>query len=181
MLPTVKPTRRFLVLGPWAAGRGRHLLMSQHIATISWKNTGTEFLQGRFSRAHTWTFDGGLTVPASAAPSVVRPPLSDPSAVDPEEAFVAALSSCHMLTFLHFARKAGFQVASYDDAAIGEMTKNERGVPFISTVKLNPRIVYDGDKQPSPEELHQLHHEAHEQCFIAQSVKTEVTVNDPPA
>lgn len=152
--------------------------MSQHTATITWKDTGTEFMQGRFSRAHTWTFDGGLTVPGSASPSVVRPPLSDPAAVDPEEALVASLSSCHMLTFLHLARLAGFQVQSYEDAAVGEMAKNERGVPWISTVTLNPRIVYAGDKRPSAEQLEQLHHKAHEQCFIAQSVKTDVKVND---
>ena len=154
--------------------------MSQHTATISWKDTGTEFMQGRFSRAHSWTFDGGLTVPGSASPAVVRPPLSDPAAVDPEEAFVASLSSCHMLTFLHLARRAGFHVQSYDDAAVGEMTKNEKGVPFISVVTLNPRIVYGGEKRPSAEELAHLHHESHEQCFIAQSVKTEVKVNDVP-
>lgn len=155
--------------------------MSQHTATISWKNTGTEFMQGRFSRAHSWTFDGGLTVPASASPTIVRPPLSDPGAIDPEEAFVASLSSCHMLTFLHLARRAGFQVDGYDDAAVGELTKNEAGALFISAVTLNPRIVYGGDKRPSPAELSELHHQAHEQCFIAQSVKTIVTVNDPPA
>lgn len=155
--------------------------MSQHTATISWKNAGTEFMQGRFSRAHTWTFDGGLTVPASASPSVVRPPLSDPAAVDPEEAFVASLSSCHMLTFLHLARRGGFQVESYEDAAVGELTKNSAGAMAISQVTLNPRIVYGGDKRPSAEELNQLHHDAHEQCFIAQSVKTEVTINDQSA
>lgn len=155
--------------------------MSQHTATISWKNTGTEFMQGRFSRAHSWSFDGGLTVPASASPAVVRPPLSDPAAVDPEEAFVASLSSCHMLTFLHLARRAGFQVDSYDDGAVGELSKSATGALFISAVTLNPRIVYGGDKRPSAEELQQLHHDAHEQCFIAQSVKTEVTVKDQSA
>jgi organic hydroperoxide reductase OsmC/OhrA len=152
--------------------------MSQHTASISWKSSGAEFMQGRFSRAHTWTFDGGLTVPASASPSVVRPPLSDPAAIDPEEALVASISSCHMLTFLHLARKAGLQVDSYDDAAVGEMTKNASGVFFISKVTLNPKIVYGGEKRPSPAELAQLHHDAHEQCFIAQSVKTEITIND---
>ena len=135
-------------------------------------------MQGRFSRAHTWAFDGGLVVAASASPAVVRPPLSDPSAIDPEEAFVASLSSCHMLTFLHLARRAGFQVDSYEDAAVGELTKNTAGVLSISAVKLSPRIVYGGDKRPSPDELEQLHHDAHEQCFIAQSVKTEITVQD---
>ena len=159
--------------------------MSQHTATISWKDAATDagesFGKGRFSRAHTWSFDGGLTVPASSSPAVVRPPLSDPAAVDPEEAFVASLSSCHMLTFLHLARVAGFQVASYDDAAVGEMTKNERGVPFISAVTLHPRIVWVGDRRPPAEVLTKLHHDAHEQCFIAQSVKTHITVNDPHA
>lgn len=152
--------------------------MSQHTATISWKNTGAEFMQGRFSRAHTWSFDGGLTVPASASPAVVRPPLSDPAAVDPEEAFVASIASCHMLTFLHLARKGGFQVDSYDDAAVGEMTKNAAGAFFISKVTLNPRITYGAEKRPSAEELARLHHDAHEQCFIAQSVKSDIVVDD---
>lgn len=152
--------------------------MSQHTARIAWKNTGTEFMQGKFSRAHTWTFDGGLTVPASASPAVVRPPLSDPAAVDPEEAFVASLSSCHMLTFLHLARRAGFQVESYDDDAVGELTKDAAGAIFISKVTLKPRIVYGAEKRPSSDEVARLHHDAHEQCFIAQSVKTEVTVQD---
>jgi organic hydroperoxide reductase OsmC/OhrA len=154
--------------------------MSQHTARIAWKNAGTEFMQGKFSRAHTWTFDGGLTVPASASPAVVRPPLSDPGAIDPEEAFVASLSSCHMLTFLHLARRAGFQVESYDDDAVGELTKNAAGAFFISKVTLNPRIVYSADKRPSSEELARLHHDAHEQCFIAQSVRTEVQVGSEP-
>lgn len=150
--------------------------MSRHTATIHWKHDGGDFLQGRYSRAHAWTFDGGVTVPASASPAVVRPPLSDPGAVDPEEAFVAALSSCHMLTFLHLARLAGFEVRGYDDEAVGELTKNAHGVPFVSTVTLHPRIVYGAGGGPSPERARELHHAAHEQCFIAQSVKTEVTV-----
>jgi organic hydroperoxide reductase OsmC/OhrA len=158
--------------------------MSQHHATIRWanrgsNNAGSDFLGGRYARAHTWTFDGGLTVPGSSSPSVVPAPLSDPAAVDPEEAFVAALSSCHMLTFLHVARRAGFAIESYEDAAVGDMAKNERGVPFVKVVTLNPRIIYGGDKRPSTEALAKLHHDAHEQCFIAQSVKTEVVVNDP--
>jgi organic hydroperoxide reductase OsmC/OhrA len=150
--------------------------MSEHKATISWQSAGPDFMQGRFSREHTWTFDGGLSVPASASPSVVRPPMSNPANIDPEEAFVASLSSCHMLTFLHVARKAGFQIDSYHDEAVGHMKPNERGVPWISAVTLNPKIVYGGDKRPTPEEEARLHHDAHEGCFIAQSVKTEVTV-----
>jgi organic hydroperoxide reductase OsmC/OhrA len=150
--------------------------MAEHRATISWKNGSAEFMQGRYSREHTWTFDGGFTVPASAAPSVVRPPLSNPAHVDPEEAFVASLSSCHMLTFLHVARLAGFAIESYDDEAVGHMTPNERRVPWVSSVTLNPKIVYGGDKRPTPEEESRLHHQAHDGCFIAQSVKTDVKV-----
>lgn len=113
---------------------------------------------------------------ASSSPSVVPPPLSDPSGVDPEEALVAALSSCHMLTFLHEARKQGFAVLSYDDEAVGEMSKNERGVPWVSRVVLHPKVVFSPEKTPSAEELAQLHHLSHEGCFVAQSVKTAVDV-----
>jgi organic hydroperoxide reductase OsmC/OhrA len=150
--------------------------MSQHRATISWKGTGTDFIHGKYSREHTWSFDGGVVVPGSASPAVVAAPWSNAANVDPEEAFVAAVSSCHMLTFLYVASKAGFQVDSYDDEAIGTMTKNERGTPWVSSVTLQPKIHYGGSKPPSPTEEAHLHHEAHEQCFIAQSIKTEVTV-----
>jgi organic hydroperoxide reductase OsmC/OhrA len=150
--------------------------MSQHKAIVSWKSDNEHFLQGKFTRAHSWTFDGGVMVPASASPSVVPAPLSSAAAVDPEEAYVASVSSCHMLTFLWEARKAGFRIDSYDDEAVGEMTKNERGVPWISTIVLHPRIVYGGDKRPSAAEEAVLHHKAHDGCFIAQSIKTEVTV-----
>jgi organic hydroperoxide reductase OsmC/OhrA len=150
--------------------------MSKHRATISWKCTSTDFINGRYSREHTWSFDGGVVVPASPSPSVVPAPWSNPANVDPEEAYVAAVSSCHMLTFLYLAGKEGFQVDSYDDEAIGEMTKNERGTPWVSSVTLQPKIHYSGSKQPNPAEEERLHHEAHEQCFIAQSIKTEITV-----
>jgi organic hydroperoxide reductase OsmC/OhrA len=150
--------------------------MSQHKATVSWKSDNENFMTGKFTRLHSWTFDGGAVVPASASPSVVPAPYSSPTCVDPEEAFVASVSSCHMLTFLHEARKAGFRVDAYDDEAVGEMTKNERGVPWISKITLNPRIVYGGDKRPSAEDVDQLHHKAHDFCFIAQSIKTEVIV-----
>jgi organic hydroperoxide reductase OsmC/OhrA len=150
--------------------------MSKHRATISWKCTSTEFINGRYSREHTWSFDGGVVVPASPSPSVVPAPWSNPANVDPEEAYVAAVSSCHMLTFLYLAGKEGFQVDSYEDEAIGAMTKNERGTPWVSSVTLQPKIHYSGSKQPNPAEEAHLHHEAHEQCFIAQSIKTEVTV-----
>jgi len=133
-------------------------------------------MQGKFTRAHSWTFDGGVVVPASASPAVVPAPYSNAAAIDPEEAYVASVSSCHMLTFLWEARKAGFRIDSYDDDAVGEMTKNERGVPWISKIVLHPRIVYGGDKRPSPADEAELHHKAHDGCFIAQSIKTDVTV-----
>ena len=150
--------------------------MAQHKAKIEWKCTTPDFRLGKYTREHTWAFDGGVTVPASAAPAVVPAPYSNPANVDPEEAFVASLSSCHMLTFLHVARQAGFQVESYEDEAVGDMAKNERGVAWVAVVTLNPRIVYAGDKHPSPEQEAELHHKAHDGCFISQSVKTEVKV-----
>lgn len=151
--------------------------MSNHTATIRWNRTSEEFLKGRYSREHTWAFDGGAVIQASPSPSVVPVPFSNPAHVDPEEAYVAALSSCHMLTFLYLAGRSGFQVDSYEDEAAGVMTKNEHGAFWLSTVTLNPRIVYSGAKQPTQEQETHLHHEAHAQCFIANSVKTEVVVN----
>jgi organic hydroperoxide reductase OsmC/OhrA len=150
--------------------------MSQHTATITWQRTDPGFLEGRYSREHTWSFDGGLSVPASSSPAVVRAPFSNPANIDPEEAFVVSLSSCHMLTFLHVARQAGFQVDSYVDQAVGHTTPNERKVPWVSSVTLSPKIAYGGDKRPTADEEKHLHHLAHEGCFIAQSVKTVVTV-----
>lgn len=150
--------------------------MSEHKATIRWKRTSPDFLKGRYSREHTWTFDGGATIPASPSPSVVPAPYSNPAHVDPEEAFVASLSSCHMLTFLYLASRQGFLVDSYEDEAVGVVTKNEQGVPWVSTVTLHPKIAYGGDKLPTPSEEQRLHHQAHEQCFIANSVKSRITV-----
>src|SRR5882672_7031920 len=156
--------------------------MAEHRAIIRWKRTSPEFLKGKYSREHSWTFDGGLTIPASPSPAVVPVPYSNPAHVDPEEAFIASVSSCHMLTFLYLASKQGFQVDSYDDEAIGVMTKNDRGVPWISTITLHPRIAYGGERRPTPAEEDHLHHGAHEQCFIANSVKTDVKVaGDKPA
>ena len=150
--------------------------MSEHKAIIRWKRTSEEFLKGKYSREHTWSFDGGLTVPASPSPSVVPAPWSNPANVDPEEAFVAAISSCHMLTYLYVASKQGFQLDSYDDEATGAMSKNEGGVPWVSSVTLHPKIVYSGENRPTPADEERLHHAAHEQCFIANSVKTRITV-----
>jgi organic hydroperoxide reductase OsmC/OhrA len=150
--------------------------MSEYKATIRWARSGPDFLKGKYSREHTWTFDGGLTVPASSSPAVVPAPWSNPAGVDPEEAFVAAISSCHCLTFIWLASKAGFQIDSYEDTAVGIMTNNKQGVPWVSRVTLHPKIVYGAGKEPSAAELEHLHHEAHAQCFIANSVKTEIVV-----
>lgn len=150
--------------------------MSQHSATIRWTRTGPDFPKRRYSREHTWIFDGGLSVPASPSPHVVPAPWSNPASVDPEEAFVASVASCHMLWFLHVACDAAFTVDTYDDEAMGVMTPNEHGVPWISRITLRPRITWSGDRQPAPEEVAQLHHLAHEKCFIAASIKTKVVV-----
>lgn len=150
--------------------------MSEHQALVRWNRAGPDFLKGKYSREHTWTFDGGLTVPASPSPSVVPAPWSNAAHVDPEEAFVASISSCHLLTFLWLASREGFIADSYEDAAVGVMTKNERGVPWVSRVTLRPRIVWNGDRLPTHADLDRLHHRAHEECFIANSVKTEIVV-----
>jgi len=150
-------------------------------ATIHWEQPSVDFLKGQYSREHTWTFDGGAVIPASAPPSVVPAPWSNPAVIDPEEAFVASLSSCYMLVYLYLASRQGFEVAAYCDEATGLMAKNERGVSWISTVTLHPRITYTGDKQPTAEEEGLLHHFAHQQCYIANSVKTEVTVSPASA
>lgn len=143
-------------------------------ATIAWRAEG-DFASGRYSRAHEWRFDGGVSVPASASPANVPPPFSRADAVDPEEAFVAALSSCHMLWFLYLAREAGFAVSSYEDEAEGTMGRVGRGRQAIVRVVLRPRIVFDG-AAPEGAALDDLHHRAHESCFIANSVKSEVVV-----
>lgn len=153
--------------------------MSEHTATIRWTNTGEDFLRGKYSREHTWSFDGGAVLSASPTLAVVPVPWSNPALIDPEEAFVASLSSCHMLTFLHIASRAGFTVMSYEDDAVGVMAKNEKGIPWVSRVTLRPRIVYGPDKHPDPAAEEKLHHQAHDFCFIANSVKTEVVVESP--
>ena len=153
--------------------------MSLHHATIRWTSDGQDFVKGKYSRVHTWSFDGGEVITASSSPAVVPEPLSDGTRIDPEEAFVAAIASCHMLTFLAVAAKAGFTVAAYEDQAVGTMTKNENGVRWISTVVLRPRIAFTGPENPDPTRLQQLHDSAHHHCFIASSVKTTITVENP--
>jgi organic hydroperoxide reductase OsmC/OhrA len=150
--------------------------MSEHKAVIRWERKDPGFLEGKYSREHTWSFDGGVTVPASPSPSVVPAPWSKPENVDPEEAFVASISSCHMLTFLWLASKAGFVIDRYEDAAVGRMSKNDHGVLWVSQVDLHPTIVYSDPRQPTPDEVARLHHQAHEQCFIANSVRTQISM-----
>ncbi|OZI17856.1 peroxiredoxin [Bordetella genomosp. 7] len=143
-------------------------------ATISWKRQPHEaFSDQRYSRAHTWRFDGGAQVAASSSPHIVPLPYSEPAFVDPEEAYVASLSSCHMLVFLAIAARQGYVIDGYDDRATGVMEKNEQGRLYVSRVTLRPRVLYRG-AAPDAATDHALHHQAHEQCFIANSVRTVV-------
>ena len=153
--------------------------MHAYTAQIHWQRQGAAFTDKRYSRGHEWHFDGGITVPGSSSPLSVRAPFSVVAAVDPEEAFVAALSSCHMLWFLDIAARAGWVVDDYCDDAVGVMTANAQGKPWMSLVTLRPRIVFAGDTQPDASEVARLHHVAHEECYIANSVRTEVRVELP--
>jgi organic hydroperoxide reductase OsmC/OhrA len=150
--------------------------MSTYTATIRWsRKGGGDFTKGQYSRAHSWEFDGGVTVPASPSPHIVPQPWSDLNAVDPEEAFVASLSSCHMLFFVDLARRAGFIVDDYVDEAEGVLEKRADGKIAMTRVTLRPHVTWGGDA-PDEAALADLHHRAHEACFIANSVTTEVRV-----
>lgn len=151
--------------------------MSKHTAEVRWKRDESKFVDNRYSRAHQWRFDGGAVMPASSSPEVVRVPFSDPGGIDPEEAFVAALSSCHMLFFLSFAAREGYVVDQYVDAAEGEMGKNAAGRSYVERVTLNPQITFSGTKTPDEETVRRFHHESHEACYIANSVLTEIVVH----
>jgi organic hydroperoxide reductase OsmC/OhrA len=150
--------------------------MAAHTATILWDRSGPDFLRRQYSREHTWKFDGGQSVPASASPVNVPAPWSNAAFVDPEEGLLASVSSCHMLWFLHMACDAGLIVDRYEDEVVGTMTRNERGVAYFSRITLRPRIVWSGEKRPTDSEVEHLHHLAHEQCFIAASIRAEVVV-----
>lgn len=153
--------------------RHHNLRMSTYTAQVEWQRADHEpFVDNRYQRAHRLRFDGGADVPGSSSPDNV-PRYSDPAAVDPEEMFVASLASCHMLWFLSLAAKAGFCVDRYIDDATGVMARNEQGRLAMTSVLLQPHTTFGG-RQPSAEELAALHHQAHEECFIANSVKTEV-------
>lgn len=148
--------------------------MSKHVARVSWASDG-DFASGRYSRRHELRFDGGAVVTASSSPDVVPVPMSDPAGVDPEEALVASVASCHMLWFLALAQQAGLEVAAYEDSAEGEMGRIGPGRMAITRIVLRPQIAFSGN-QPDASELDRLHHEAHERCFIANSLKSEIVV-----
>jgi organic hydroperoxide reductase OsmC/OhrA len=148
--------------------------MSEHVAEVVWERGDAPFLDQRYSRRHELRFDGGAQWAGSSSPQVVPVPMSDPSAVDPEEAFVASISSCHMLWFLSIAAKHGFVVDHYRDRAVGLMGKDAHGRLAITRVTLRPDVRFAGTQEPDEVEVAAMHHEAHESCFIANSVKTEV-------
>jgi len=148
----------------------------EHRAAIHWSRNGAPFSDNKYSRAHRWVFDEGVAILGSSDPVAVPPPLSRTDAVDPEEGLVAALASCHMLFFLAFACKKGFVVDSYTDHPVGVMAKNERGKLYVAAVTLDPQAIFVGDKQPTSEEIAMLHRRAHEECYIANSIRAEVTM-----
>jgi organic hydroperoxide reductase OsmC/OhrA len=148
--------------------------MGRHVAEVSWRSDGA-FASGRYSRRHQWRFDGGAVVTASASPDVVPPPMSDAAGVDPEEALVASVASCHMLWFLSLAQEAGVEVTSYSDSAEGVMGRIAPGRLALTRITLRPKISFAGTP-PSTEEVERLHHEAHDRCFIANSLKTEIVI-----
>jgi organic hydroperoxide reductase OsmC/OhrA len=152
--------------------------LHKYQAGISWKRDGAKFTDNRYSRGHEWSFDGGIKILASSSPSGVPAPYSVVEAVDPEEALVAAAASCHMLWFLSLAAKRGYVVESYFDNAIGIMEKNSEGKLAITRITLRPQVEFSVEQAPSAEELRSLHNLAHEECYIANSLKSEVVVED---
>jgi organic hydroperoxide reductase OsmC/OhrA len=150
--------------------------MGKYSATILWKRNGARFTDNRYKRSHSWEFENGGKIAASASPDIVPAPLSDPEAIDPEETFVAALSSCHMLWFLSIAAKRGFIIEKYRDTAEGVMGKDNTGRLAITEVTLYPHVLYKNGAVPSLEENTEMHHEAHQECFLANSVKTKIAI-----
>jgi organic hydroperoxide reductase OsmC/OhrA len=150
--------------------------MHAYTATVSWSRGDQPFADGQYSRGHMIAFDGGVSIAGSSSPQSVRLPLSKEDAADPEEMLVAALSSCHMLFFLDLARRAGFVIDEYIDQPEGLMGKDERGRAAITKITLKPAIVFSGDKRPSAADLNDLHHKAHEACYIANSIHAEVVI-----
>jgi organic hydroperoxide reductase OsmC/OhrA len=150
--------------------------MSRYQATVSWQNSGPDFINNKYSREHEWLFGGGAAVKASAASDIVPAPWSNPANVNPETAFVASLSSCHMLFFLYFAARQGIVVTSYQDQAEGYLEKNDQAKMSITRVVLRPKVACSGDRIPDQAALDALHKTAHEHCFIANSVTASITI-----
>lgn len=151
--------------------------MSEYFATVSWnKKTSEPFVDNKYSRVHQWKFDGGAVIEASSSPHVVPLPYSCEANVDPEEAFIASLSSCHMLFFLSFAANRKYTVESYIDEATGIMQIDSNKRMSMTDVTFQPKIIFSGDKQPTKEQIDRIHHNAHKQCFIANSVKTKIHI-----
>ena len=153
--------------------------MSEYVSRVVWKRDNQNFLDNGFSRGHVWQFDGGAEVPASSSPQILPAPYSVPEGVDPEEAFVAALFSCHMLFFLAIAASRGFIVDAYTDNAVGVMEKDSDGNLAMTRVTLRPRVTFSGDNEPSMDQLERMQHRSHERCFLANSVKTGVVTEIP--
>jgi organic hydroperoxide reductase OsmC/OhrA len=151
--------------------------MSEYHATISWSHKGDGFLDNKYSRIHDWRFDGGQTIRASASPHIVPEPWADGDLVDPEEAFVASIASCHMLFFLSLAAHRGWQVEEYQDTASGLLADRGDGKLAMTEVRLQPSIRFSPDSSPEPTQIEALHHAAHERCFIANSVHTRITID----
>ena len=145
-------------------------------AIVEWSLGDGDFASGHYSRGHTITLDGGLAIPGTASPQVVKAPWSVEGAMDPEQAFIAAISQCHMLWFLDLAKQAGFSVERYRDEAHGVLARISRGKQAVTKVTLRPQITFTGERRPSAAEIQDLHHQAHEVCFIANSVKTEIVI-----
>ena len=154
--------------------------MHKHEARVSWSRSGAKFTDNRYSRGHEWSFDGGVTVPASSSPLLVRLPLSVAEAIDPEEALVASVSSCHMLWFLSLAARRGFTIERYVDDAFGVIGKDSDGRAAFNRITLRPRIEFVGDKVPTAAELDEIHAAAHHECYVSNSLKCEVVVESSP-
>jgi organic hydroperoxide reductase OsmC/OhrA len=148
--------------------------MAESRATVRWSRGDQPFTDGRYRRAHAWSFDGGIEVAASSSPAVVPVPLSEERAVDPEEAFVASLSSCHMLWFLSIAAGRGFRVDRYEDRAVGVLGRDDAGRTAVTVVTLRPDVAFSGGNLPGEGDLREMHREAHGRCFLANSVRSEV-------
>ncbi len=150
--------------------------MPDYNIELKWERNGSLFFNSEYSRVHTWRFDGGASVRASASPHIVPAPHSEASAVDPEESFIASISSCHMLWFLALASKKRCRVDSYQDRAVGRMMRNGNGKMAITEIELHPIVHYSGEREPNEKSDRKLHHQAHEECFIANSVQSDIRI-----